>query len=104
MILYLASHTLQFLPACLKLCIYILCRNNWAECPDNAYLPEVPRTGADLFLCAVVNPPGVIQHVLVPLFLVIQEHCVLCKNTTCMTSMHDHLSLKYNSDNAAFGV
>lgn len=46
------------------------------------YLAEVPRARADLLLRAVVDPPRVVQDVLLPLVLVIQKHCVLCKDTT----------------------
>lgn len=46
------------------------------------YLAKVPRARADLLLRAVVDPPRVVQDVLLPLVLVIQKHCVLCKDTT----------------------
>lgn len=47
-------------------------------CP---YLAEVPRTCTNLLLRAVVDPPRVVQDVLLPLVFVIQKHGVLCGDT-----------------------
>lgn len=52
------------------------------SCLVSSYLPKVPRASAYLFLCAIVNPPCVVQHVLLPLLLIIQEHRVLWKDMT----------------------
>lgn len=46
------------------------------------YLAEVPRARSDLLLCAVVDPARVVQDVLLPLVLVVQKDCVLCRDTT----------------------
>lgn len=50
------------------------------SCFHSLYLPKVPCASTYLFFCAVVNPPSVVQDVLLPLFLIIQEHCVLWEN------------------------
>jgi len=52
------------------------------------YLSKVPRAGTDLLLCAVVDPPSVIQHILLPLLLIIQEHSVLWKCTEHLVNIH----------------
>lgn len=55
-----------------------------ASCLHGSYLPKVPCARADLFFCAVVNPASVIQNILLPLLLIVQEHCVLWEDmTTC---------------------
>lgn len=46
------------------------------------HLAKVPSTGTNLVLGAVVNPSSVVQHVLLPLVLIVQEHYVLCRDTS----------------------
>lgn len=55
------------------------------------YLAEVPRARTDLLLRAVVDPPRVVEDVLLPLVLVIQKHCVLCRDITASRLSDRHL-------------
>ena len=55
---------------------------------SHPYLAKVPCACTDLFLCAVVNPPDVVQNVLLPLLLIIQEHRVLWKDMNRIISIH----------------